>query len=851
MVLPSPNLDDRDFDSLVAEARQVAARIAPQWDTEAPSDPGMMLVEVFAHLTELLLYRVNRIPEKVQVELLRLAGIGLRPPAAARVGLVFQREEKLDQRVVIHQGFPVACNQMDQDGQPILFTTVRTAVLEPGSREIRITALHARDIAGEVVGEGTGLPGQCLQLAQPPVIADSGFDDIQLGIDLGERRPDGEDANTRYHDGRYYQLWEPVPSFAEVGGRAQVFSVDRVSGQIRLAPSAGLAAVPPAGASLRAWYRCGGGRAGNVAAGTVCVPQEPLPGIQMHNPAPAMGGIDAEALEQALERGPMALATLQRAVTARDFEQLACRASAGIERARAFTTAALWPSAQPGTVSLRLVPRPGDSSGQGRWLRADLERHHAQEIRDQVQAYLDNRRPVGTRLDLAWVRYKSVTVRARVRCEPDRNPARVREAMLGALYRTICPIAHDGSQAWPFGRSLHSSLVYGAIMSQPGLSHIDGQVELILEHAPDHDTRALDVDRFKSGTWFAACSERIFRSTDHGAGWDALHQIATGRIRQLLCHPWQPGCLVVLVEEDEHHRLLISRDYGEHWDPNPVADTRFEIEDLAWLPEDEPALLAATDAGLMRVAIGALPIRIRLLETSASDDDRGESLRQEPRRGFYAVAVGRDGLGRCHVCTAAQAGGGVFHSADGGAPGSFRAIGLPSENVRQLAIQATGNQLQCWAGFAALGRSEGQAPRRYNLHNPAAGWQRFPAGWQGGSCTGFAFWNDQVLCGTHHGGVLLLDDTREQTRWQSTLIAAGLPIRDDSSQLAPIRALAAADGQLLIAGPGGLYGSDGQVEELRFQPKARRVHLDQVTLPEHWLFCSGRHEIEVLSEPIA
>ena len=89
MNLPNPRLDDRDFDSLVAAAKEVVRNHCPEWNVDAPSDPGVILIEAFAYLTDILLYRVNHIPEKIHVELLRLIGLQLRPPAAARVELTF------------------------------------------------------------------------------------------------------------------------------------------------------------------------------------------------------------------------------------------------------------------------------------------------------------------------------------------------------------------------------------------------------------------------------------------------------------------------------------------------------------------------------------------------------------------------------------------------------------------------------------------------------------------------------------------------------------------------------------------------------------------------------------------
>jgi hypothetical protein len=66
------NLDDRSYEDLVAEARSLIPSLAPEWTDWNPSDPGITLVELFAWLTEMLLYRANRLPEKNVRTFLRL-----------------------------------------------------------------------------------------------------------------------------------------------------------------------------------------------------------------------------------------------------------------------------------------------------------------------------------------------------------------------------------------------------------------------------------------------------------------------------------------------------------------------------------------------------------------------------------------------------------------------------------------------------------------------------------------------------------------------------------------------------------------------------------------------------------
>ena len=63
MPLELPNLDDKTYDDLVAEAISLIPTYAPQWTNHNPADPGITLIELFAYLTEMLMYRQNRVTE--------------------------------------------------------------------------------------------------------------------------------------------------------------------------------------------------------------------------------------------------------------------------------------------------------------------------------------------------------------------------------------------------------------------------------------------------------------------------------------------------------------------------------------------------------------------------------------------------------------------------------------------------------------------------------------------------------------------------------------------------------------------------------------------------------------------
>jgi hypothetical protein len=84
MPLPSPILDDRSYQQLHDELVHRIPVYTPEWTDHNASDPGITLIDLFAHLGEALLFRFNQIPETTKLAFLRLLDIPLRPAVPAR-----------------------------------------------------------------------------------------------------------------------------------------------------------------------------------------------------------------------------------------------------------------------------------------------------------------------------------------------------------------------------------------------------------------------------------------------------------------------------------------------------------------------------------------------------------------------------------------------------------------------------------------------------------------------------------------------------------------------------------------------------------------------------------------------
>ena len=89
MPLTPPNLDDRRFADIVAEAKTLIPRYAPEWTNFNETDPGITFVELFAWMSEILIYRLNQVPNRNYIKFLQLIGIELKPAQPARAELSF------------------------------------------------------------------------------------------------------------------------------------------------------------------------------------------------------------------------------------------------------------------------------------------------------------------------------------------------------------------------------------------------------------------------------------------------------------------------------------------------------------------------------------------------------------------------------------------------------------------------------------------------------------------------------------------------------------------------------------------------------------------------------------------
>src|SRR5688500_9370561 len=130
MPLPTVNLDDRRFQDIVDQAKTLIPQFCPEWTDHNVSDPGVALIELFAWMTDMLLYRVNQTPDNMYVKFLELIGVRLDPPRAGTVPITFYLSAPQPNAVTINENTEVATVRTESN-PAIIFTTEADLVIHP------------------------------------------------------------------------------------------------------------------------------------------------------------------------------------------------------------------------------------------------------------------------------------------------------------------------------------------------------------------------------------------------------------------------------------------------------------------------------------------------------------------------------------------------------------------------------------------------------------------------------------------------------------------------------------------------------------------------------------------------
>jgi len=465
MPIPLPNLDNRTFADLVEEMRALIPRYAPQWTDHNLSDPGIMLIDLFAWLTEALIYRLNRIPQASEARFLELLGARFQPAQPA-TGSVLVTASGLTAPLGLVRGTPLVARIAGLT-DPLAFEIIQELELSPEAPGGVVSVRQCRPVVDEVLGVSSGKPHQVFWVRQPPLA-------------FSMEKPDRFRLQVTVSG----QPWQFRQNLLESGPEDRHFTLEPRLSVLRFGDGH-LGQIPPPGAQIQAAYLTTRGAGGNIGAGTELffdqrserLSEDILQAIQagaifsMMTRTEATDGRDPTSPSEARKQVHGLLAERWRAITAEDFEKVAegapgCR----IARAKCVPerdlTAADPDSPRVGHVSIIIVPET-----------TDIRPTPTHECLAEVSALLEKRRLITCRPHVLGPEYTALRIDADI----VRNPRIGAETVLANVRKRLADFFHpltggppeSHQEGWPFGRDVYISEVYHILEETDGVDYVD------------------------------------------------------------------------------------------------------------------------------------------------------------------------------------------------------------------------------------------------------------------------------------------------------------------------------------------------------------------------------------------
>ncbi len=445
----------RDYDSFLRSMRAMIPDDSEWKDYKSEADFGNVLLQLFAHMGDILSYYQDRVANESFlgtaqnrhsiIHHLRLIGYKLSTAAPASAELTLFIPDTCKEKIIIEKGDAFA-TRSQKDTPSVRFEYTReqplTIEVKPGTAKtyIGVPVEEGRLVKDEFLGESDGTPNQRFPLAHPRLILRSlgqgqkVHRDIILKISLGETQEEW----TLQESLAFSQRENDFMIEIDEQDRATVIFGDDIYG-----------AIPAKSAEIRAFYRVGGGRHGNVPKESiqtiVNAPQLALQGVTLTNKGPATGGADRESIDHAVMHAPGVFRSLKRAVTAEDYEALALNYK-GVGKVRAEATN--W-----NTITLYVAPEGGG--------------HVSDVLRANLIAYFEDKRPVSTIIEIEDVQYVNIYVTAVVGISRYYSAEDIKEKVQQAVGRLLAFENVD------FKQVLYLSKFYEAIEAIDGVEYVN------------------------------------------------------------------------------------------------------------------------------------------------------------------------------------------------------------------------------------------------------------------------------------------------------------------------------------------------------------------------------------------
>jgi uncharacterized phage protein gp47/JayE len=313
--VPQVDYTSRDYASIREDMINLIPLYAPQWVSRDSADFGIILLEMFSYMGDLLNYYIDRAANEAFLEtasqknsVLRIANLlGYTPTDSipATVELTFFNNTTAPITVPAKTQVSTTTIVNGETTQVIFETnnivTVSAAV-GPVFGQINVLATEGVTVIDEVVGNSDGTSDQEFVLSDSPVISNT------ISVTVNDT------------------VYSPVSFIIDAGGTDPIFysrtNADEITAIIFGDGTSGR--IPPTNSEILVTYRVGGGSVGNVNANTLkTILTNFVPGLTVNNAEAASGGVDAESTDEIRVNAPASIRAINRAVSLRDYGDLA------------------------------------------------------------------------------------------------------------------------------------------------------------------------------------------------------------------------------------------------------------------------------------------------------------------------------------------------------------------------------------------------------------------------------------------------------------------------------------------------------------------------------------------------
>lgn len=435
----SVDYTSRDYYSLrEALIERIQNRI-PDWTASDPADFGVALVEAFSYMGDLISYYIDRTANESFLEtavqresLLELATTFGYIPAGYRQAyaqLTFTNSSSTT--VTLPEGTVVSADiTIDDVVQTVYFSTQADLTLSASTQDT-VGAVEGRSIQristntnsfGELLGTSTGLPEMSFELSEPNVVDGT----VEIYV----------------QDGSSYSKWTQVQHILDYNPTDLVYTITTDDQNVvRVNFGDGISgAIPTLLSEIRAEYMVGSGSLGNVPAASLQT-IEHVPGlsesqvaalqsaITVNNADQAIGGSNPESNDQIRVSAPASLRANNRAVTLKDFSDLALSVS-GVGKANAY--ASVWTS-----VNLYIAPSrsEGDTDDAPGLDASNNPSEEYLKLKGDVETFLTDKLLIGTTVTINPPDYIDAVVSVDYVRLPQYTAAEVQTQLKSALLK--------------------------------------------------------------------------------------------------------------------------------------------------------------------------------------------------------------------------------------------------------------------------------------------------------------------------------------------------------------------------------------------------------------------------------